>query len=309
MNKTHYWDLRSLRPSVHYQSQLPSPDFYHNLLILLIFELSIPFWVWLISLNIILKKFIHIINIVIAVHSLQYRISLPQFIYSLAVKEWVVSSLGVLLKALLWTFWYMSFGTHPTHIPPRNGAVGSSDIHMLNLGRYCKFSKELCPFTLPSAARKSLANKQDLKRRRYQATTTEMIISQGPAFSLEVWPERRLLMACGKLKRTSWLSPITDAKRTLIPENTCLSHSPKIHGNQAEQFYYQVAERKSRSGTEMPALRQPWAQMDQWQNGKKKWYDSDTLYISRLANPFCSLIANSSLLNNFKEEAGLWHLK
>lgn len=66
----------------------------------------------------------------------------------------------------------------------------------------------------------------------------------------------RLLMACGKLKRASWLPPITHAKRTLISENTCLSHS-KIHGNQAEQFYYHVAERKSRSGTEMPALRQP----------------------------------------------------
>lgn len=128
---------------------------------------------------------------------------------------------------------------------------------MLSLGRYCEFSKELCPFTLPSAARKSLAKKQDLKRRSYQATTTEMIISQGMVFPLEVWPERRFLMACGKLKRTSWFPPITHAKRTRISENTCLSHSPKIHGNQAAQFYYHVAERKSKSGTGMPALRQP----------------------------------------------------
>lgn len=45
---------------------------------------------------------------------------------------------------------------------------------------------------------------------------------------------------------TSQFPSITHAKMTLISENTFLSYSPKIYGNQAEQFHYHyVAERKN----------------------------------------------------------------
>lgn len=50
---------------------------------------------------------------------------------------------------------------------------------------------------------------------------------------------------------------IIHVKMTLISGNIFLSHSPKIHGNQPEQFHYHyVAERKKRYVTKMPALRQ-----------------------------------------------------
>lgn len=45
-------------------------------------------------------------------------------------------------------------------------------------------------------------------------------------------------MACEELMMTSWFPSITPAKMTLIPENTFLSRSLKIHGNQTEQFHY-----------------------------------------------------------------------
>lgn len=53
-------------------------------------------------------------------------------------------------------------------------------------------------------------------------------------------------MACGKPLMTSWFPSITQTNMALISENTLLSHSPKIHGSQAEQFHYHyVAERKN----------------------------------------------------------------
>ena len=71
-------------------------------------------------------------------------------------------------------------------------------------------------------------------------------------------------MAYGKFIMTSWFPSITHAKMTLISETIFLSHSPKIRGNQAEQFHYHyVAERKNRSLTKTPALRQSGAQMGQ----------------------------------------------
>lgn len=63
-------------------------------------------------------------------------------------------------------------------------------------------------------------------------------------------------MACVKLIMTSLFPSITQAKMTLISENTFLRHSPKIRRNQAEQFHYHyMAERKNRS-QQMPAQRQ-----------------------------------------------------
>lgn len=53
-------------------------------------------------------------------------------------------------------------------------------------------------------------------------------------------------MACEKPVMISWFPSITQANMALISENTFLSHSPKIHGRQAEQFHYHyMAERKN----------------------------------------------------------------
>ena len=53
-------------------------------------------------------------------------------------------------------------------------------------------------------------------------------------------------MACGKPVMISWFPSIMQANMALISENIFLSHSPKIHGSQAEQFHYHyMAERKN----------------------------------------------------------------
>lgn len=75
--------------------------------------------------------------------SLQYSIPLPQFVYLFLLLKgiWVISSLEILQAALPWTFWYLSFGSHLTYIPPKNGVVGSSDMHIFHLSRYCGFQR------------------------------------------------------------------------------------------------------------------------------------------------------------------------